>query len=242
MFDYDLLDILNFLKFSFIIIQILIFGVILASMKIDKARSLFDNKSILLITAHPDDEAMFFLPFINAFHSTSKIHLLCLSTGDVDGLGKTREKELAKVVDLLGIYDYALINDPELPDGMNKPWDKALIQRYVQTEVNKRNIEIVVTFDNYGVSGHINHISINAALTDMKLPNVYELKSTNILRKYIGILDCYSTLLNNISILNVNPKLIWKAMTCHYSQFVWYRKLFVLFSRYAYLNTFQQIH
>jgi hypothetical protein len=30
-----------------------------------------------------------------------------------------------------------------------------------------------------------------------------------------------------------------KAMAVHKSQFVWFRKLFVLFSRYTYINTFQ---
>ncbi|CAM9310224.1 unnamed protein product [Sphacelaria rigidula] len=30
-------------------------------------------------------------------------------------------------------------------------------------------------------------------------------------------------------------------MAAHRSQFVWYRRLFVFFSRYAYVNTFKRI-
>jgi hypothetical protein len=33
-----------------------------------------------------------------------------------------------------------------------------------------------------------------------------------------------------------HPTLVWRAMKAHYSQFVWYRKLFVMFSRYSYVN------
>mmetsp|Transcript_8546 Transcript_8546/g.16092 ORF Transcript_8546/g.16092 Transcript_8546/m.16092 type:complete len:141 (-) Transcript_8546:1013-1435(-) len=34
----------------------------------------------------------------------------------------------------------------------------------------------------------------------------------------------------------LNPILVWRAMKAHHSQFVWYRKLFVIFSRYSYAN------
>jgi hypothetical protein len=30
--------------------------------------------------------------------------------------------------------------------------------------------------------------------------------------------------------------LAWKALACHKSQFVWYRKLSILFSRYTFIN------
>ena len=34
-----------------------------------------------------------------------------------------------------------------------------------------------------------------------------------------------------------NPLALMRAMTMHASQFVWYRRLFVVFSRYWYTNT-----
>ena len=37
------------------------------------------------------------------------------------------------------------------------------------------------------------------------------------------------------------PKLVWNAMAAHGTQFVWYRRLSVLFSRYTYTNTLRLI-
>jgi N-acetylglucosaminylphosphatidylinositol deacetylase len=54
-----------------------------------------ENRSILYVIAHPDDEAMFFVPSILSLRNTgNKLHLLCLSTGNFGGQGKVREKEL----------------------------------------------------------------------------------------------------------------------------------------------------
>lgn len=39
-----------------------------------------------------------------------------------------------------------------------------------------------------------------------------------------------------------DPALVWLAMAAHQSQFVWYRRLSVLFSRYTYLNDLHEIH
>ena len=41
----------------------------------------FDNRAVLVITAHPDDECMFFSPTILNLQQCSTVHLLCLSTG-----------------------------------------------------------------------------------------------------------------------------------------------------------------
>jgi len=39
----------------------------------------------------------------------------------------------------------------------------------------------------------------------------------------------------------LQPSLNWKAMAAHHSQFVWYRRLFVVFSCYAYVNRLQRV-
>lgn len=80
------------------------------------SKTILSNKSkgsrILLLTAHPDDEAMFFSPTILALlstqlklekHNTSKfeIFLLCLSKGI--NCGDTRKEELYKAGPVLGI-------------------------------------------------------------------------------------------------------------------------------------------
>ena len=69
---------------------------------------------ILLLTAHPDDECMFFAPTITALTSPSadaatenaeprELFSLCLSVGDADGLGKIRREELGRSLDVLGV-------------------------------------------------------------------------------------------------------------------------------------------
>jgi N-acetylglucosaminylphosphatidylinositol deacetylase len=83
------------------------------------------NKRILLLIAHPDDEAMFFAPTLLALtrpDNGNHVKILCLSsgkelhnqlhgtaanigcaTGDADGLGEVRKKELIKSGLQLGV-------------------------------------------------------------------------------------------------------------------------------------------
>lgn len=63
---------------------------------------------ILLLTAHPDDEALFFGPTINALKrdnlvNKAEIYLLCLSIGNAEGLGIVRRLELERSLDVFGI-------------------------------------------------------------------------------------------------------------------------------------------
>jgi N-acetylglucosaminylphosphatidylinositol deacetylase len=69
---------------------------------------------ILLLTAHPDDEAFFFGPTITSLMSlsgsdnasgsvTPQVYSLCLSVGNADGLGDIRRRELADSLDVLGV-------------------------------------------------------------------------------------------------------------------------------------------
>ena len=54
-----------------------------------------DTAAVLLVTAHPDDECMFFTPAILGLQAAGvAVHVLCLSTGNFDGLGATRALEL----------------------------------------------------------------------------------------------------------------------------------------------------
>ena len=66
------------------------------------------NKRICLLIAHPDDEAMFFAPTLLALtrpETGNHVKILCLSTGNADGLGETRKKELVKSGMTLGLRD-----------------------------------------------------------------------------------------------------------------------------------------
>ena len=64
------------------------------------------GRRVCLLIAHPDDEAMFFAPSVLALTrpaSGNRLRILCLSTGDADGLGDTRRRELRKSARLLGL-------------------------------------------------------------------------------------------------------------------------------------------
>lgn len=69
-------------------------------------------RGCLLVTAHPDDECMFFTPAIRAaIHAGERVHLLCLSSGNHDGLGAMRRRELERSCAVLGITSVTVIED-----------------------------------------------------------------------------------------------------------------------------------
>jgi hypothetical protein len=120
-------------------------------------------KEVLLITAHPDDEIMFFTPTLNKLtNSNVKVKLLCLSNGNFDGQGKVREEELKTVCKQLNI-EYEIINDDKLKDDIRYKWDSEKVAEKIAEYINKDNniekIGAIVTFDENGVTKHLNHIS-----------------------------------------------------------------------------------
>ncbi|EGG14453.1 phosphatidylinositol glycan [Cavenderia fasciculata] len=211
---------------------------------------------ILLAIAHPDDECMFFSPTLEYYQSIqgeeSIVHVVCLSNGNADGLGKIREKELVNSCRCYGVArdHVAVVNDTNLPDGMDKDWDVTVISKYIQKYVDQWGITQILTFDHGGVSGHPNHISVSNGVKLYLKNNTkvkgYELESVNIIRKYIGIGDVFFSkwIFSSYDRLYTAYKLFGKnfeAMKQHASQLVWFRYLFVLFSRYSYCNTLVEI-
>lgn len=116
-----------------------------------------------------------------------------------------------------------------------------------------------MTFDAGGISGHPNHTALAHAMMAHlptpstgrhAIPKVWLLETTSLLRKYLGVLEVLVSLLlaalarlwgggrrETRVALNPRPWVAYSAMLAHASQFVWYRRLFVLFSRYTYVNT-----
>lgn len=64
-----------------------------------------NKENILLLTAHPDDECLFFAPTIISLLPFVQIHVLSLSTGNADGLGDIRRKELMESLEMLGVKE-----------------------------------------------------------------------------------------------------------------------------------------
>ncbi|TGJ88384.1 hypothetical protein E0Z10_g290 [Xylaria hypoxylon] len=141
------------------------------------------NKKICLLIAHPDDEAMFFAPTVLALtrpEAGNHVKILCLSTGNADGLGETRRRELVKSAMLLGLRqedDVFVMDSPDFPDSMTTTWDSDRISALLcstfspplanvskstssRSEAPTATIDALITFDDSGVSSHPNHISL----------------------------------------------------------------------------------
>lgn len=225
------------------------------SEEVDKSwlsnRKLSGCGRVLFVTAHPDDECMFFGPTIlSLVQSKAQVNIVCLSLGDLYGRGKNRKKELWLACETLGI-DSSLIwlyNHDKLKDDPKVEWRAGLVASIILRTVETLDIDTIITFDKKGVSGHKNHTSIYRAMSLLKSRNslpstcrVYLLESVSILRKYTFYADLLLSVLFRNSYLYVcsrkEHKLIVSAMSKHVTQYVWYRKLFMLFSRYAYVNT-----
>ncbi|KAJ5587412.1 N-acetylglucosaminyl phosphatidylinositol deacetylase [Penicillium hispanicum] len=144
------------------------------------------NKRICLLIAHPDDEAMFFAPTVLALTKPelgNHLKILCLSTGDADGLGETRKKELQKSALQLGLRseaDVFIVDDPaRFPDSMTTHWPDDKVSALLAsafapelaatlngaakkdpTEAPTATIDVLLTFDSDGISNHPNHRSL----------------------------------------------------------------------------------
>lgn len=222
---------------------------------IRKSRLPATAKRALLVTAHPDDESMFFGPTILELRRRNvRIFLLCLSDGNYDKKGPTRRQELWDASESLGIKpeDITLLNATHLQDDPAVEWKTVTIANAILKHLEALDADLLVTFDKDGVSGHPNHCAIYYATASLCLsgmiPNkckVLTLESVNLCRKYVSILDLPITLLlsTNWSILSwESRRAVQNAMRLHRSQMVWFRRLYIAFSRYMVINSLCEIN
>ncbi|KAF8348549.1 N-acetylglucosaminylphosphatidylinositoldeacety la se [Amanita rubescens] len=204
----------------------------------------FPATRVLLLTAHPDDECLFFAPtLLSLVHHD--VYSLTLSTGNADGLGHLRRHILGVAPDRQWIVDH-----PNLQDNITQYWDSALVAQVVRPYILQHDIDTILTFDDHGVSGHPNHQSLPSAIRELirsynsSSPQLFTLVSVPLTVKYIGVV---SPLLAKATRYFHSPSPVfvsgmreyWRAiqaMRKHKSQLVWFRYLYVLFSRYMWVN------
>jgi len=191
-------------------------------------------KRPLLIIAHPDDESMFFSPFLyynNPF-------ILCLSDGDYGNSdGNMRSKEMRSIC-AHRKCEYKILDYKD-----NDEWDAHRILEDIVSLCIQLKPCSIVTFDSQGVSGHKNHVSCFLAVRklkwmvkDSKTIKFYFLKTTGLFEKYlfgtpaIGSSNYSVPFYSFCGILN---------MLHHRSQMVWFRYLYCLLSSYMSLNSFE---
>lgn len=119
------------------------------------------KKRVVLVVAHPDDEAMFFWPTLLRLRDAGvPTSVLCLSSGNAAGLGALRTMEMQRSCARLGIHGerVRVVEDGRLADGF-RMWSEDAVAEQVAIFVAERGADLVLTFDDVGVSGHPNHIS-----------------------------------------------------------------------------------
>ncbi|KAK3358002.1 putative deacetylase LmbE-like domain-containing protein [Lasiosphaeria hispida] len=236
---------------------------------------LLSAKNLLIVTAHPDDECLFFAPSILGVLDRNREvvgGLLVMSKGNNYGVGDLRRHELKGSCTALGIADERCIalDHADLQDNPHVWWDTDLIERIVHEHVKKWQIDAIITFDEGGVSGHINHRAVSAAVSkyasiNPQAPVTFTLTTAALPRKYTILGDLPLTALpffwRIIEALSfpahtADPKdggrvlvantwhrylVTREAFARHPSQYTWDRNLYMILSRYVWFNDLKRI-
>ncbi|KAK3322680.1 putative deacetylase LmbE-like domain-containing protein [Apodospora peruviana] len=236
---------------------------------------LLTAKNLLIVTAHPDDECLFFAPSILGVLDRNKDitgGLLAMSTGNNYGIGDKRRHELIGSCKSLGIKEQRCVamDHAALQDNPTVWWDTDLIEAIVDEHVKKWQIDAIITFDSGGVSGHINHRAVSAAVSNYassnpRAPVTFTLTTTALPRKYTFLGDLPLTALpftwRIIAALSYPTSTAdasdggralaantWRrylmtrdAFAQHPSQYTWDRHLYMVLSRYVWFNDLKRI-
>ncbi|KAF8004799.1 hypothetical protein HF325_000256 [Metschnikowia pulcherrima] len=245
------------------------------------------NSTVYFVIGHPDDEVMFFLPSLVELAKpkhNNVVKLICFSKGDAAdaSFGDIRAQELRNSARIVGLEPQNVVVMDKFKDGMDIQWHAADVAESLHTHISqsKDSDVVLITFDEFGVSSHPNHISLYYGCreyfrTYVKLPlRLYVLKSLNFWEKYSFTLltnvellvDIVSRFFLNTLKININVSFFntysgrslslvkfysdlnmlsvsYAAMAYgHYSQMVWFRYGWLMFSRYLTFNHLIQIH
>eukprot|EP00246_Nothoceros_aenigmaticus_P012084 TRINITY_DN3581_c0_g1_i3.p1 TRINITY_DN3581_c0_g1~~TRINITY_DN3581_c0_g1_i3.p1 ORF type:complete len:220 (+),score=26.95 TRINITY_DN3581_c0_g1_i3:342-1001(+) len=194
------------------------------------------------------------------------VRVLCLSTGNADGLGSIRKDEMVSACAVFKVpaNNVKILDDANLQDGSTQLWKLGYIAKLVRQEVLDHNIDYVLTFDKHGVSGHPNHIAVCHGVRTFLMENKvrllsqpfpqhnevegWELVSKSILRKYSGPIEvlvafverCWCIRERLHVFVSPSASISVGAMKQHTTQWLWFRRLFIIFAAYTYVNTLKR--
>lgn len=158
-----------------------------------------NNKTIVAVFAHPDDEAFGPAGTIANFSKTHDVYLICATNGEAGEnhsddktnlLAKIRKAELEKSASILGVKRIFFLN---YKDGglSNNVYHK--LAEDISEIINNLQPEIMITYEPRGVSGHLDHVAVSLVThyvfeknTDVKKLLCYTLlkEQTDKLRDY----------------------------------------------------------
>lgn len=248
LFEIIVISLLSYQLVSLIVY----FSILKQSFKINKKQR---PRAICFLIAHPDDEVLFFGPgILNLIKEGNQVHILCLTNGNYYGQGSKREDELRNSCRKLD-KNIILKIEPKFEDNPEVEWDLNELENVVTKYMKQNRIDSLITFDEHGISSHVNHKALNKAIPIIKENNknliVYTLKTCFVLRKYFFLFDLLPTLLFDLKLtLNESRKSLFYlntprdylinigAMCEHKTQLMWFRYLYILSSRYMFINYF----
>lgn len=216
------------------------------------------NSSISLLIAHPDDEAMFFGPTLARLSLPkyrNNVTIICFSSGNFDGIGETRKRELVASAGLFKIpaTNVRVIDDLRFPDSQQILWNETLLASEI-TDLLSPSTKIL-TFDQNGVSGHANHKAIYHASALEKSQtgrDVFVLKSLPMWRKYTFFYDAVVSSVASLAYPDESSIFVLSTQadvaasqaamtTAHKSQMRWFRYGWIYLSRYMVANDLSRL-
>ncbi len=124
---------------------------------------------IVCIFAHPDDEAFGPGGSIAKFASERDVYIICVTNGDSDDqftgktgfgkkLGEIRRTELRKSAKILGVKQVEFLNfkDGSLCNNLYRD-----IAEKLKVKLDRIKPDTILTFENSGIVGHIDHIAVS---------------------------------------------------------------------------------
>ena len=119
--------------------------------------------NIACIFAHPDDEAFGPGGTIAVLAANHEVHLICVTDGDVanNGLKDIRSQELQASAAILGVTQ---VHHLGFIDGTLSNSLYHQLADELKTKLDDLRPEIIITFDDNGLSGHLDHIAITSVI------------------------------------------------------------------------------
>lgn len=133
-----------------------------------RADALPAASSVLAVCAHPDDESFGLGAVLTRFaESSAAVSMLCFTHGEASTLGRShrplgevRREELAEAAAVLGAGRVDLL---DYPDGGLAQVPLARLAADVATAARAVDADLLVVFDEGGVTGHPDHVCATAA-------------------------------------------------------------------------------
>ena len=133
------------------------------------ATDLPENRSVLAVCAHPDDESFGLGAALARFSGRgSAVSVLCFTHGEASTLGDTADRhlaavrlaELASAAEVLGV---SAVSSLSYPDGALADQPLEALAAEVTAAAQRAGADLVLVLDEGGVTGHPDHVAATGA-------------------------------------------------------------------------------